>query len=119
VGFYAPAVLIKDAQRHGLRVRPIDVQRSEGLCTLEAEPDGSLSLRIGLNYDRGLRRSSIESLLEARSISGPFASVEDLSLRVSALNRKEFVSLARIGALAGGRSGPSGWSLATRHGPSV
>jgi error-prone DNA polymerase len=99
MGFYSPAVLIKDAQRHGLRVRPIDVQRSEGLCTLEAEPDGSLSLRIGLNYAKGLRSSSIESLLAARSIHGRFASVEDLSLRVPALNRKELVSLARIGAL--------------------
>ena len=36
MGFYSPAVLIKDAQRHGLRVRPIDVQRSQILCTLEA-----------------------------------------------------------------------------------
>jgi error-prone DNA polymerase len=42
MGFYAPVVLIKDAQRHGLRVRPIDVQRSEWLCTLEHEADGSL-----------------------------------------------------------------------------
>jgi error-prone DNA polymerase len=99
MGFYSPAVLIKDAQRHGLRVRPIDVERSEGLCTLEVEPDGSLSVRIGLNYAKGLRRSSIESLLNARAINGPFASVEDLSLRVSALDRKELVSLARIGAL--------------------
>ena len=99
MGFYSPAVLIKDAQRHGLRVGPIDVQRSEGVCTLESEPNGSLSLRIGLNYAKGLRRSSVESLLEARTIHGPFTSVEDLSLRVSSLNRKELVSLARIGAL--------------------
>jgi error-prone DNA polymerase len=35
MGFYSPAVLIKDAQRHGLRVRPIDIQKSEWLCTLE------------------------------------------------------------------------------------
>ena len=99
MGFYSPAVLIKDAQRHGLRVRPIDVQRSEGICSLEAEPDGTLSLRIGLNYAKGLRRSSIESLLEARALNGPFASIEDLSIRVSSLDRKELVSLARIGAL--------------------
>ena len=99
MGFYSPAVLIKDAQRHGLRVGPIDVQRSEGVCTLESEPNGSLSLRIGLNYAKGLRRSSVESLLEARTIHGPFTSVEDLSLRISTLNRKELVSLARIGAL--------------------
>jgi error-prone DNA polymerase len=35
MGFYSPAVLIKDAQRHGLRVRPIDVQHSQPLCTIE------------------------------------------------------------------------------------
>jgi error-prone DNA polymerase len=99
MGFYSPAVLVKDAQRHGLRVRPIDVQRSEGVCTLESEPDGSLSLRIGLNYAKGLRRSSVESLLAARTIGGPFASVEDLTLRVSSFSRQELVLLARIGAL--------------------
>jgi error-prone DNA polymerase len=99
MGFYSPAVLIKDAQRHGLRVRPIDIQRSEWPCTLEAEPDGSLSLRIGLHYAKGLRQSSAEALLAARSRDGAFASVDDLALRVSALNRKELVALARIGAL--------------------
>ncbi len=99
MGFYAPAVLIKDAQRHGLRVRPIDVLRSEWLCTLEAEPNGSLSLRIGFNYAKGLRQSSAEALLVARSRNGAFALVDDLVLRVPELNRKELVALARIGAL--------------------
>ena len=99
MGFYSPAVLVKDAQRHGLRVRPIDVQRSEWLCTLEAEPDGSLSLRIGMNYAKGLRKSSAEALLAARNRYGAFTSVNELSARVPALNRKELVTLARIGAL--------------------
>ena len=99
MGFYSPAVLIKDAQRHGLRVRPIDVQRSAWLCTLEAEPDGSLSLRIGFNYAKGLRQSSAEALLAARGSCAAFASAGDLALRVPALNRKELVALARIGAL--------------------
>ena len=99
MGFYSPAVLIKDAQRHGLRVRPIDVQRSEWPCTLELEPDGSLSLRIGLNYAKGLRQSSAEALIEARNSDGAFMSADHLALRVSVLNRKELVSLAQIGAL--------------------
>jgi error-prone DNA polymerase len=99
MGFYAPAVLIKDAQRHGLRVRPIDVQRSEWLCTLEEEADGSLSLRIGLNYAKGLRRSTGEALLATRLQDGAFLSVEDLASRVPAMNRKELVGLARIGAM--------------------
>ena len=99
MGFYAPAVLIKDAQRHGLRVRPIDVQRSEWLCTLEPETNNSFSLRLGMNYAKGLRQSSAEALLAARIQGGPFQSVDDLALRVPLFNRKELVALARIGAL--------------------
>jgi error-prone DNA polymerase len=99
MGFYSPAVLIKDAQRHGLRVRPIDVLRSEWLCTLEPEPDGSLSLRIGFNYAKGLRQLSANEILTARSHNGAFVSVDNLARQVPALNRKELVALARIGAL--------------------
>jgi error-prone DNA polymerase len=99
MGFYSPAVLIKDAQRHGLRVRPMDVQCSDWLCTLEPPRDGSLSLRIGFNYAKGLRQSSANEILAARNLDGLFASVEDLAQRVPALNRKELVALARIGAL--------------------
>ena len=36
MGFYSPAILIKDAQRHGLRVLPVDVTKSEWECTLGA-----------------------------------------------------------------------------------
>jgi error-prone DNA polymerase len=99
MGFYSPAVLIKDAQRHGLRVRPTDAQRSDWPCTLEDVKDGSVSLRIGLNYVKGLRQSSAEALLAARNSDGPFANVEELAARVPQLNRKELVALARTGAL--------------------
>jgi len=99
MGFYAPAVLIKDAQRHGLKVRPIDVQRSEYLCTLEHEADGAVSLRVGLNYAKGLRKGVADNLVSARISDGEFASVEDVARRVPELNRKELVLLARIGAL--------------------
>jgi error-prone DNA polymerase len=98
MGFYSPAVLVKDAKRHGLRVRPIDVQRSERLCTLEKETDGSLSLRLGMNYAKGVRQSTAEALAKARS-GGDFASVDELTRRVPELNRKELVALAQIGAL--------------------
>ena len=63
MGFYSPAVLIKDAVRHGLRVRPMDVQHSQWPCSLEEEKDGSHSLRIGMNYAKGLRQSSADALL--------------------------------------------------------
>jgi error-prone DNA polymerase len=99
MGFYTPAVLIKDAQRHGLRVRPIDVQRSQGLCTLEPESDSALSLRIGFNYAKGLQRTAADALVNARTLAGEFRSIDDMAQRVPALNRKDLVSLARIGAL--------------------
>ena len=98
MGFYSPAVLVKDAQRHGLRVRPIDVQRSAWLCTLESETDRSVSLRMGMNYAKGLRQTSAEALVAARA-EGGFSSVDELAQRVPVLNRKELVALAQIGAL--------------------
>jgi error-prone DNA polymerase len=35
MGFYHPATIVKDAQRHGLKILPIDVTKSDWLCTLE------------------------------------------------------------------------------------
>ncbi len=99
MGFYSPAVLVKDAQRHGLRVKPIDVQISGWPCTIEHEPDGTVSLRLGLCYAKRLRKQSAEALVESRMQNGPFCSAEDLALRVPLLNKKELTLLARIGAL--------------------
>jgi error-prone DNA polymerase len=99
MGFYSPAVLVKDAQRHNLRVKPMDVQCSEWPCTIEHESDGSMSVRMGLRYARRLRRISAEALLESRRKDGPFRSAEDLALRVPVLDKKDLTLLARVGAL--------------------
>jgi error-prone DNA polymerase len=99
MGFYSPAVLVKDAQRHGLRVKPIDVQISDWPCTVEHENDGTLCLRIGLSYARSLTKQSAEALLMSRSQDGPFRSAEDLAQRVPSLNRRELTRLAQIGAM--------------------
>ena len=97
MGFYHPATIVKDAQRHGLRVKPIDVTRSNWNCSLE--DDGGINvLRIGLRYVRGLQQTSAESLMQARSIT-PFTSVENLTRRVPQLSRANLAMLARIGAL--------------------
>src|ERR1700678_4190939 len=79
MGFYMPAVLVKDAQRHGLRVRPLDVQISEWLCTIEHESSGELSLRMGLMYTQGLRQEVGEAVVESRALEGPFSFAEDLT----------------------------------------
>ncbi len=99
MGFYTPAVLVKDAQRHHLRVLPMDVQRSGVECTIEHEAFDILSVRLGLNYARTLKAATASQLVAARNTCGPFQSVEDLALRVPALSRSDLVQLARIGAL--------------------
>jgi len=99
MGFYSPAVLVKDAQRHGLRIKPIDVQSSDWPCTIEHEVDGSLSLRIGLGYAKGFARQQAEAIVAARLSDGRFTSVDALAQRVPSLTRNHLARLAQIGAL--------------------
>ncbi|HEX9603216.1 MAG TPA: error-prone DNA polymerase [Myxococcales bacterium] len=99
MGFYSPATLVKDAQRRGVRVKPIDVARSDWLCTLERQgPEEELRLRLGLRYVRGLREETAKKLAAERA-ARPFASIADLSARIP-LRREELATLAEIGALA-------------------
>jgi DNA polymerase III alpha subunit len=109
MGFYHPSTIVKDAQRHGLKVRPIDVFRSQWPCTLECECGGdaphdrplcSITLRMGLRYARGLREEAAQALVHARA-SRQFTSVDDLVRRVPELRRNELTMLAQIGALNG------------------
>jgi len=98
MGFYSPAVLVKDAQRHGLRVKPVDVLCSAWPCTLEQEDNSALSLRLGLCYVRGLPRATAAELEAARQMRA-FASIEELARRVPSLTRANLATLAEIGAL--------------------
>src|SRR5437016_5416261 len=97
MGFYAPATLVKDAQRHGLHFKPIDVTRSEWLCTIE-EHNQEKWVRLGLNYVKGLREQAARAILEARARS-PFSSIQDLVDRVPELRKDELRKLSEIGAL--------------------
>jgi error-prone DNA polymerase len=44
MGFYSPATIVKDAQRHGLKLLPVDVTKSEWNCTLETVPSSQFSV---------------------------------------------------------------------------
>ena len=104
MGFYHPSILIKDAQRHGLRVLPVDVTKSDWPCTIEvsASPrlpiSASPPLRLGLRYVKGLRQQAAEAIVRARA-ERPFTSVYDLALRVPELRKDEMNMLAEVGAL--------------------
>jgi error-prone DNA polymerase len=97
MGFYHPATLVKDAQRHGLRVRPIDVTRSDWRCTLEKNGE-DLFMRVGLRYVKGLREEVGREIVRQRAME-MFRSIDDLKLRVPGLQKSELTALAEIGAL--------------------
>ena len=98
MGFYQPAQLIQDAQRHGVRVRPADVTISEWDCTLEATAvrDGP-ALRLGLRQIRGLGEDVARRLVAARR-EKTFAHVADMTQRAR-LGAGERACLADAGAL--------------------
>jgi error-prone DNA polymerase len=97
MGFYSPATIVKDAQRHGLKVKPVDVTKSDWNCSIEH--DGcNRTLRMGLRYVRGLQQLAGEALVRARK-EAPFTSTEDLARRVPELSRANMAMLAKIGAL--------------------
>ena len=101
MGFYHPSTIIKDAQRHGLKVLPMDVTKSDWKCTLEPSAVSSQPspfVRLGLKYARGLREPAGQALVRERSL-GVFASVQDLARRVPELRKDELNTLAEIGAL--------------------
>ena len=98
MGFYSAAVLVKDAQRHGLRIKPVDILRSDWRCILEREMDGSYSLRLGLRFVRGLRASAALEIERVRTMR-TFATIEELARRVPSLSQADLSTLAETGAL--------------------
>jgi error-prone DNA polymerase len=95
LGFYAPATLVKDAQRHGLHFRAVDINRSQYLFTIE---DGDV--RVGLKYVKGLREEIAEAIVAERGTEFRlYTSVDDLVARVPDINKKEIRALSLAGAL--------------------
>jgi error-prone DNA polymerase len=98
MGFYQPFTIIKDAQRHGLKVLPIDITCSDWLCTLEKGTDATLALRLGFRYVKGLSKQSGEAIVRERA-ARDFAGIDDLHNRVPGLRTDELRKLAAAGAL--------------------
>jgi error-prone DNA polymerase len=93
MGFYHPATLVKDAERHGAVVRPIDVTRSGWKCRWEEK-----GVRLGLRFVKGLSEAAGRAI-EDEQVKSAFRSVDDLARR-SCLRPAELTLLAHGGALA-------------------
>jgi len=129
MGFYQPFTLIKDAQRHGLKVLPIDITKSDWLCTIEKDfgfgisdcgsPESKMSPATPFQKNSQCEIPNPKSALAVRlglkyvkglsQLSGeaivrerklrPFAGIDDLRNRVAELNKDELRKLAAVGAL--------------------
>jgi len=86
MGFYHPSTLVKDAERHGVPVLPVDVNHSGWKCRWE-----NGAVRLGMRFVRGLREIQIPA--------PPFTSVDDFQRRTR-LRDDQLTKLAYAGALA-------------------
>ncbi|MBB83413.1 MAG: error-prone DNA polymerase [Deltaproteobacteria bacterium] len=104
MGFYSAATLVKDAQRHGVEIRPVDVLFSNARADLEeGSPTrnrhrGAPAVRIGLDAVGGLKTTTAERIVAARQARG-FEDLGDFVRQVGP-DRPELEALAELGALA-------------------
>ena len=130
MGFYPPATLVRDAQRHGVDVLPVDVNLSGARCAVEVMADARVNpsyklsqaeealrsascearyklsqgsngaVRIGLNYISSIGTDEAESLVAERVANGPYRDVADLARR-SRLSYDGLEALVKGGACDG------------------
>jgi len=99
MGFYHPHVLVEDAKRHGVKILPVDINKSYVRCTAEGG-----ALRLGFNYVHGVGDKALEVLEEAQ-LKGPVASLEEFCRRIrlttqsrNGLTRAQVQNLVLAGA---------------------
>ncbi|PYJ10646.1 MAG: error-prone DNA polymerase [Verrucomicrobia bacterium] len=93
MGFYTPATIVKDGQRHGLKFKPVCVSKSEWRCSVLDDN----TVRIGFCVVNGLRQEHAEELIRQRQ-DRQFDSLHDFKQRVL-LSKDELRTLAELGAL--------------------
>jgi len=116
MGFYTPATIVKDAQRHGVKVKPVCVMKSNWRCSVISDqrpsPQSSPwvrrggreasvrvvdAVRLGFCVVNGLREEYGEELVRQRQ-DRQFESLEDFKRRVP-LTKDGLRTLAELGAL--------------------
>src|SRR5205807_4222309 len=122
MGFYTPATIVKDAQRHGLKIKPVYVSQSDWRCTVVSDDQPSPqssgrdrdqgraqrggreapvrigeAVRLGFCVVNGLRQEHAEELVRQRQ-DRAFESLDDFKRRVP-LAKDELRTLSEPGAL--------------------
>ncbi|EAR07952.1 error-prone DNA polymerase [Reinekea blandensis] len=117
MGFYSASQLVQDVQRHGVKVRPVDINHSDWDSTLEPDntSTGDAALRLGLRRVKGLSEQAAISLLLYRPADG-FQSLRQLE-KIPGLHKGDIEALASADALAGiaGHRFQARWQAAAMH----
>ncbi|TSJ41015.1 DNA polymerase III subunit alpha [Mucilaginibacter corticis] len=66
MGFYQPAQLVQDAQKHGVKVLPVDVNHSQWDNSLEKKGGKYFAVRLGFRQVDGLRETDMLTLVTMR-----------------------------------------------------
>src|SRR5437762_12177267 len=95
MGFYTPATIVKDAQRHDLKIKPVCVSQSEWRCTVVDDN----TVRLGCCVVSGLSEEHAEELVRQRKKQQADSS-EPFKRRIP-LSEDEWRTLAESGGLNG------------------
>jgi error-prone DNA polymerase len=88
MGFYQPAQIVIDARKHGVEVRPVDVNISLWDNKLEERSEGYRALRLGFRQVRGLREEDMNKLLSGRVKKYPdIHALRDAGIKQSTLEK--------------------------------
>ncbi|MDB2480548.1 error-prone DNA polymerase [Porticoccaceae bacterium] len=94
MGFYSASQLVQDAQRHNIKVQPIDVLSSQWDHSLEGD-SGNPTLRLGLRLIKGLAFSTAQKIINSHR---QFKTIAQLTNSTN-LSRAELSQLSSAGAL--------------------
>lgn len=97
MGFYAPAQIIHDAQRHGVEIRAVDINNSQWDCVLVNTGAKHPAIQLGFNQVKGLSAERIDRFIKQRAHQH-FDSIDTLVERTG-LYKNELRALSKAGAL--------------------
>jgi error-prone DNA polymerase len=91
MGYYPPRVLVADAQRLGVKILPLDINKSFDNYTVK---DGAI--RVSFRQLKGMSEEALESVLSQRA-KRKFTSLRDFVLRTNT-NQPIIENLIKVGA---------------------
>jgi error-prone DNA polymerase len=88
MGFYQPAQIVIDAQKHGVEVRPSDINHSSWDNLLEEKSGDYHAIRLGFRQIKGLQEEEIDLLVDCRGAGyKTITSLRDAGIALSTLER--------------------------------